>query len=197
MVKTSITSQNIKAINRHLNTLAKNFGTESKIFQDYTNKLEGLDLYDRNGVQQIRNTQANRIRHQQLSAVRRHPVNISETWKELRAKYGTDGIDFRGETPKQERERAQGYIRLRLEVENKYEGEDLYGLEELCDKYGIEHDYMRAYRERDYVAQQWERVAEAYAEEMEELYESSSDSYAENPVDPETGEVNVLDKIYD
>lgn len=196
MAKTSITSQNIKAINRHLNTLAKNFGTESKIFQDYTNKLEGLDLYDRNGVQQIRNTQANRIRHQQISAVRRHPVNVSETWKELEAQYDIASMDFKGHTPKQEQERGRGYIRLRLEVENKYEGDDLYALEELCDKYGIEHDYMRAYRERDYVARQWERVADAYSDEMEELYQKSKESQNENPVDPETGEVNVLDDIY-
>lgn len=84
----SASAANIDKINRMLDTIADNFGTNSTEFTDFITKHH-LDNYEiartKSGKVHIRNTKANRTKHQRLTATAK--IDVQKYIRQERKKY--------------------------------------------------------------------------------------------------------------
>lgn len=166
MKKRSITAQRINSINSNLRSIAANFGTKSKDFEDYVNTFGKLDVYtNSDGVLQIRQTKANRKRAAKIRSVHKNRVNTTARRRQYEKKYGSSD---------------RGYIKYRAELSNKYDGQEQYALEAECNKYGLSWDYMKYYRDYAYREDRWQMCYRMHMEEMRQMKTDADDLGAFN-----------------
>ena len=77
-MKKSATSRNIAAINRNIQSIAKIFGTESRMYEKAVADIMQFEHYtNKAGITKIRDTKANRAKHSQIRARRNRSMNVN------------------------------------------------------------------------------------------------------------------------
>jgi hypothetical protein len=131
----SASAANIDKINRMLDSIADNFGTNSTEFTQFITEHH-LDNYEiartKSGKVHIRNTQANRAKHQRLTATAK--INVQKYIRQERKKYrkperqpGESTKDYNKRYKEKTRKAAATrYTRKKLEGKHAFLGEDDY-----------------------------------------------------------------------
>lgn len=79
-MKRTATSRNIAAINRNIQSIAKTFGTESRMYEKAVADIMQFAHYtNKAGITQIRDVKANRAKHSQIRARRNRNLNVNVT----------------------------------------------------------------------------------------------------------------------
>lgn len=157
MAKRTATMKAIDNINSYIQDVAKVYGKNSQEYEDITNVVADYDLRtNKNGVLQVRNTKENRKAHNQLRAQARqaHKARTSSRYRKAQK-------EFRDTAKKQLHSMQKAFADATTE---------LYSLREFCEQYNIDWDYMKAYRDRDYVESKWKEVQRAESEYLKNLY---------------------------
>lgn len=131
----SATAANIDKINRMLDSIADNFGTNSTEFTSFITDHH-LDNYEiartKTGKVHIRNTKANRAKHQRLTAtakidVQKYIRKESKKYKKPERKPGESTAEYNKRYKEKKRKAAETrYTRMKLESKHAFLGEDDY-----------------------------------------------------------------------
>lgn len=157
MAKRTATMKAIDNINSYIRDVASVYGKNSQEYEDITNAVADYDLRtNKNGVLQVRNTKENRKAHNQLRAQARkaHKARTSSRYRKARK-------EFRDTAKKQLHSMQKAFSEASSE---------LYSLRDLCEQFNIEWDYLKGYRDRDYVESKWKEVQRAESEYLKNLY---------------------------
>lgn len=179
------TQKNINKINDNLRSIAKVFGTNSKPYEQAAQRLHGHDfeLYDKNGVVQIKNNAANRAKHQTIRSItnKRQSVQIL---KRTYAPKDKKGIAI-GEIPESDYDFWSWYGGLSGEFEDLYD--EIYNyLEPSCEICDIPLDGWKAFKDDAYRIEKWQEVFEKLLKDTQAAKEFY-DTFGYG-VDPSTGE---------
>lgn len=157
MPKRTATMKAIDTINSYIRDVANVYGKNSQEYEDITNTVADYDLRtNKNGVLQVRNTKENRKSHNQLRAQARqaHKARTSSRYRKARQ-------EFRDTAKKQLHSMQKAFSDSTTE---------LYSLRDLCEQFNIEWDYLKGYRDRDYVESKWKEVQRSESEYLKNLY---------------------------
>lgn len=131
----SATAANIDKINRMLDNIADNFGTNSTEFTSFITDHH-LDNYEiartKSGKVHIRNTKANRAKHQRLTAtakidVQKYIRKESKKYKKPERNPGESTKEYNKRYKEKKRKAAETrYTRMKLESKHAFLGEDDY-----------------------------------------------------------------------
>ncbi len=131
----SATAANIDKINRMLDSIADNFGTNSTEFTSFITDHH-LDNYEiartKSGKVHIRNTKANRAKHQRLTAtakidVQKYIRKESKKYKKPERKPGETTAEYNKRYKDKKRKAAETrYTRMKLESKHAFLGEGDY-----------------------------------------------------------------------
>lgn len=179
------TQKNINKINDNLRSIAKVFGTNSKPYEQAAQRLHGHDfeLYDKNGVIQIKNNAANRAKHQTIRSItnKRQSVQIL---KRTYAPKDKKSISV-GNIPENEYDFWAWYSGLSEDFEDLYD--EIYNnLDPACEICDIHLDKFTAFDDESYRIAKWQEVFEKIMNDTraaKEFYDTFK--YG---VDPSTGE---------
>ena len=181
------TQKNINKINANLQAIAKTFGVNSKAFEVASQQIHGYDfeLYDKNGVVQIKNTAENRKQHQTIRAIANKRKSVSI----LKRKYAPKNKQILGADGVGNSEKGQDfwkwYGELSAEFENLYD--EIYNyLEPACEICEIALAPGQAYQSDDYRVGKWEEVFNTIMTDTKKAKEFY-DTFGYG-IDPTTGE---------
>ena len=157
----------------------------SKPFEIAAQRLHGhgFELYDKNGVVQIRNNAANRAKHQTIRSI----ANQRQSIQVLKRKYApkNTGGQALGNTPESENDFWKWYGELSSEFENLYD--EIYNyLAPACDICSIPLDFYKAFKDDDYRVGKWQDVFEKLLSDTK-IAKEFYDTFGYG-IDPSSGE---------
>lgn len=197
--KPSKTALNIRSINSYIQTIANTFGVNSAEYQSATVPLKQFDIRDKtvNGqiIVQIKNTAANRKKHQTIRAIRnkRKPVQI------LKRKYDRMRQAQTATLPSIERgEQAKDFYRWYAEMSKRFSDleNEIYGNGGLANSLGAigqtpsSSEIHAMFKDNSYRMEQWEHVYDNGGKNytnMEHFIDSVDDTILDG-IDVSTGE---------
>lgn len=196
--KASKTALNIRSINSYITNIAKIFGTNSAEYEAATIPLKQFDIRDKivNGqrVVQIKNTAANRRKHQTIRSIRknRKPIQI------LKRRLAKEAKKTLQTLPSIDKgEQAKNFYRWYATMKKEFIDltSEIYALAEALEKIGETLDFTggRPWKDADYRMDMWERVYNAVGDitptynDFTEWLNNSEDINADG-VNTETGE---------
>ena len=168
-----------------MQSIARTFGVNSKPFEIAAQRLHGhgFELYDKNGVVQIRNNAANRAKHQTIRSI----ANQRQSIQVLKRKYApkNTGGQALGNTPESENDFWKWYGELSSEFENLYD--EIYNyLAPACDICSIPLDFYKAFKDDDYRVGKWQDVFEKLLSDTK-IAKEFYDTFGYG-IDPSSGE---------
>lgn len=179
MPKRTATQKAIDNINSYIKDVANVYGKNSQEYEDVTNAIADYDIYTNNkGIIQVSNSKANRKAGG--AALRTQAKQFSKARKSYR--HTTARRQYQDTAKKQLHEMQKAFADTSSE---------LYSLRDLCEQYNIEWDYLKGYRDKEYVNSKWQEVQRAESEYLRETYGQSVVHDYSNDVyyDPDTFEV--------
>lgn len=184
MAKRTATQRHIDSINRNLRSVANTFGKYSQQYEKATQDIFQFEVYtNKNGIIQIKNSKANRAKHQQIRARRARNTNIQ------RAKKKSEKRMQKYNENKRTKHKVQSIVefeRLQKELEDK--AAQIYEFEAIAQEYGIDFSAYEAFKNPDYLA-----------DKLQQMYDDSQTADNENDekyiVDyNDNGEAVLIDK---